>query len=61
MASDVLKISSIEQNALQTKEEFKAELDKAKWWAASVEYTENDVGSIIKEARNKKQKRVNSN
>ena len=45
--------SSKQQDVLL--EEFKAELDKAQKWATSVGYTEEDISSIIKEIRNKKE------
>ena len=45
--------SSKQQDVLL--EEFKAELDKAQKWATSVGYTEEDINSIIKETRNKKE------
>ena len=42
---------------LPTEEEFKAELDKAQKWAASVGYTEDDINDIIKETRSKKRRK----
>ena len=52
--NDVIMLKPIQ---LPTEEEFKAELDRAQRWAASVGYTENDVDSIIKETRSKKRRK----
>ena len=47
---DVIMLKPIQ---LPTEEEFKAQLDEAQQWAASVGYTEDDVNSIIKETRSR--------
>ena len=47
---DVIMLKPIQ---LPTEEEFKAQLDEAQQWAASVGYMEDDVNSIIKETRSR--------
>ena len=47
---DVIMLKPIQ---LPTEEEFKAQLDEAQKWAASVGYKEGDVNSIIKETRSR--------
>ena len=47
---DVIMLKPIQ---LPTEEEFKAQLDEAQQWAASVGYTEDDVNRIIKETRSR--------
>lgn len=53
MSKDTL--TSSKQQDVLLEEEFKVELDKAQKWATSVGYTEEDINSIIKEIRNKKE------
>ena len=51
---DIIMLKPIQ---LPTEEEFKAELDEAQKWAASVGYTESDVSTIIKETRDSMRKK----
>ena len=41
---------------LPTSDDFKAKLDEAQSWAASVDYKEDDVNDIIKSVRAKRRK-----
>ncbi|MBQ5986921.1 MAG: AbrB/MazE/SpoVT family DNA-binding domain-containing protein [Clostridia bacterium] len=41
---------------LPDEDDFKAKLDEAQAWAASVGYTEDDVEDVIRSVREKKQK-----
>ena len=51
VTGDMIILKRIE---LPTIDDFKAQLDEAKEWAASVGYKEEDVNDIIKAARKKK-------
>ena len=51
MTDDMIILKRID---LPSIDEFKEQLDKAKEWAASVDYKEEDVDKIIKSARKKK-------
>ena len=51
VTDDMIILKPIE---LPTLEQFKAQLDEAKEWAANVGYQEKDVNEIIKSVRKKK-------
>ncbi len=51
MADDMIIMKPIE---LPSIDEFKAQLDEAREWAASVGYKESDVNDIIKSVRKRK-------
>lgn len=51
VTDDMIVLKRIE---LPTFEQFRAQLDEAKSWAASVGYTEEDVNDIVKSVRKKK-------
>ena len=51
MADDMIIMKPIE---LPSIDEFKAQLDEARAWAASVGYKESDVNDIIKSVRKRK-------
>lgn len=50
-SGDVIMLKPI---YIPTEEDFRARLDEAETWAASVGYTEEDVGDIIASVRKKK-------